>query len=271
MRLEVDVLPGLGLHQILAGDVGDVLLDLGGVTVTAAEGVGTEVVLRLGEELVEGGTAARAGEAALSVDHDGVLNDVAGLEHGLEAEGGGGGIAAGVGDELLALGQLAVHLGHTVDGVMGHLRIGVLVAVPLLPDLHIAEADVRADVDDAGAFGENDLRPLGDRAGGDLDHHDVALAGGLAHVLLGQIQDGLIIEAAQGRMMGGDGVAHAVGIENVDELAVGMVDHHAQHFAADIAGRTDAGIMDHGDSLLKNFLRFATTPSWACKPLRDSV
>ena len=154
---------------------------------------------------------------------------------------------------------------------MGHLGIGVLVAVPLLPDLHVAEADVRADVDDAGAFGENDLRPLGDRAGGDLDHHDVALAGGLAHVLLGQIQDGLIIEAAQGGMMGGDGVAHAVGIENVDELAVGMVDHHAQHFAADIAGRTDAGIMDHGDSLLKNFLRFATTPSWACKPLRDSV
>ena len=185
---------------------------------------------------------------------------MAGLEHGLEAEGGGGGIAAGVGDELLALGQLAVHLGHTVDGVMGHLGIGVLVAVPLLPDLHVAEADVRADVDDAGAFGENDLRPLGDRAGGDLDHHDV-----------GQVHDDLIIEAAQGGMMGGDGVAHAVGIENVDELAVGMVDHHAQHFAADIAGRTDAGIMDHGDSLLKNFLRFATTPSWACKPLRDSV
>ena len=77
VRLEVDVLPGLGLHQILAGDVGDVLLDLGGVAVTAAEGVGTEVVLRLGEELVEGGTAARAGEAALGVDHDGVLNDVA--------------------------------------------------------------------------------------------------------------------------------------------------------------------------------------------------
>lgn len=78
MRLEVDVLPGLGLHQILAGDVGNVLLDLGRVAVTAAEGVSAEVVLRLSEELVEGGTAACAGVAALGINDDGVVNDVTG-------------------------------------------------------------------------------------------------------------------------------------------------------------------------------------------------
>ena len=57
VRLEVDVLPGLGLHQILAGDVGNVLLDLGRVAVAAAEGGSAEVVLRLSGELVEGGPA----------------------------------------------------------------------------------------------------------------------------------------------------------------------------------------------------------------------
>ena len=114
MRLEVDVLPGLGLHQILAGDVGNVLLDLGRVAVAAAEGVGAEVVLRLSEELVEGGTAACAGVAALGINDDGIVNDVTGLEHGLEAEGGSSGIAAGVGDELLALGKVAHDLRDAV-------------------------------------------------------------------------------------------------------------------------------------------------------------
>ena len=102
-----------------------------------------------------------------------------------------------------------------------------------------------ADIDDGAVLSEHDLRPLGHVARGDLDHDNIALLRGLADVLLREVHDDLIIEAAQGGMMGGDGVAHTVGIENVDELAVGMVDHHAQHFAANITGSTDAGIMDH--------------------------
>ena len=46
-------------------------------------------------------------------------------------------------------------------------------------------------------------------------------------------------------MMRGDGIADTVGIEHVDKLSLVVVDHHAEHFAANITGSTDAGIMDH--------------------------
>ena len=137
-------------------------------SMAAAEGVSAEVVLRLSEELVEGGTAACAGVAALGIDDDGIVNDVTGLEHGLEAEGGSSGIAAGVGDELLALGKVAHDLRDAVNSVVGHLGVGVLLAVPLLPDVDIAEADVSADIDDGAVLSEHDLRPLGHVMGEDL-------------------------------------------------------------------------------------------------------
>ena len=168
-----------------------------------------------------------------------------GLEHGLEAEGGGGGIAAGVGDELLALGKVAHDLGDAINSVVGHLGVGVLLAVPLLPDVDVAEADVSADIDDGAVLSEHDLRPLGHVARGDLDHDNIALLRGLADVLFREVHDDLIIEAAQSGMMRGDGIANTVSIEHVDELTLVMVDHHAEHFAANITGSTDAGIMDH--------------------------
>jgi len=186
---------------------------------------------------------------------------MAGLEHGLKAEGGSGGIAAGVGDELLALGKITHDLGDAVNGLVGHLGVGVLLAVPLLPDVNVAEADIGADIDDGAVLGKDDLCPLGHVAGGDLDHHDVALLRGLADILLREVHDDLIIEAAQSGVMRGDGIAGAVSIEHVDKLALGMVDHHAEHFAANITGSTDAGIMNHVCFLLVkscNDLMFCT-------------
>jgi len=239
MRLEVDELPGLRLHQILAGDVGNVLLDLGRVAMAAAEGVGAEVVLRLGEQLVRRRTAARAGVAALGVDHDRVFNNVAGFQHRHEAQRGGGRIAAGVGDAALALGKVAHDLGDAVDSVVRHLGIRVLRAVPLLPHRHVAETDVRADVDDLLARAEDDLRPLGHLAGRNLNEDDVAVLGGLLHVLLRQVHDLLIIEPAQGGVVQRDGIAHAVGIQHVNELSLRVRDHHAKHLSADVADGAD--------------------------------
>ena len=239
MGLEVDVLPGLGLHQILAGEVGDVLLDLRGVAVAAAQGVGAEVVLGFGQDLVLGGTASGAGEAALGVHDDGIFHNVTGLQQGLQGDGGGGGIAAGVGDEALALGELAHDLGDAVDGVMGHLGIGMDLTVPLLPDLRVAETDVRADVDDLLAGGKDDLGPLGHGAGGDLDEDHVALGGGGPDVLLVDVEDGLVVEAAEVGVVDADLIADAVGVEDVDQLALGVGHHHAEQLAADVAHGAD--------------------------------
>ena len=105
--------------------------------------------------------------------------------------------------------------------------------------------DVSADIDDGAVLSEHDLRPLGHVARGDLDHDDIALLRGLADVLLREVHDDLIIEAAQSGMMRRDGIADTVGIEHVDKLSLVVVDHHAEHFAANITGSTDAGIMDH--------------------------
>ena len=245
MRLEVDVLPRLRLHQVFAGDVGDVLLDLRRVAMPAAERVGTEVVLRLGEQLVRRGAASRARVAALGVDDDRVLHDVPRLQHRHQPQRGRGRVAARVRDAALALGKVAHDLGDAVHGVMGHFGVRVLRAVPLLPHRHVAEADVRADVDDLLARGKHDLRPLRHLAGGDLDEHHVAVLGSLADVLLRQIHDLLIVEPAQRRMVQRDRVAHAVGVEHVDELALRVRDHHAQHFAANIADRADCRISYH--------------------------
>ena len=61
-----------------------------------------------------------------------------------------GRVAAGVGDDVGAGDLLAVELGQPVDGAREQLGLGVL-AVPLLVDGRVAQAEVGAQVDDLDA------------------------------------------------------------------------------------------------------------------------
>ena len=94
----------------------------------------------------------------LGVHDDGVLHHQPLLQGGVQAQSGGGGIAAGVGDQALAPGQIALDLGDAVDSLLGHLIVGVIQMVPLLPHLRVTEADIRAKVDELLSAGQDLLR-----------------------------------------------------------------------------------------------------------------
>ena len=245
MGLEVDELPGLRLHQILAGEVSDVLLDLRSMAVAAAQSIGTEAVAGLSQELVGGGTAAGAGVAALGVHDDGVLYHQALLQGGVQAQSGSGGIAAGVGDQALALGQIALDLGDAVDGLLGHLIVGVVQVVPLLPHLRVTETDVSAEVDELLAAGQDLLRNAAHGAGihGGKDY--VAVLHDLGDGLVVEGQDLLIIEAHQRGMLILDPAAGGEAVGQVGDLGLGMVHHKAEQFTTGIAGSTTDGKTDH--------------------------
>ena len=243
--LEVDELPGLGLHQVLAGDVGDVLLDLGGVAVGAAQGVGAEAVAGLSQELVGGGTAAGAGVAALGVHDDGVVHHHALLQDGVQAQSGGGGVAAGVGDEALALGQIPLDLGDAVHGLLGHLIVGVVQVVPLLPNLRVTEPDVGAEVDELLAARQH---LLGNAAHGARVHcgkHDVAVLDDHIHGLVVQGQDLLVIETSQSGVLVLDLSAGGEAISQVGHLSFRVVHHKTEQLTTGIAGGTTDGKTDH--------------------------
>ena len=103
------------------------------------------------------------------------------------------------------------------------------------------------DVDDLLAGSQDDLRPLGNAAGGNLHKDHVAGLGGGADVLLVDVEDRLIIEAAQVGMMVTDLVADAEGVEHVDQLPLGVAHHHAEQLAADVAHGANARITNHSE------------------------
>ena len=243
--LEVDVLPGLGLHQVLAGDVGDVLLDLRGVAVGAAQGVGAEAVAGLSQELVGGGTAAGAGVAALGVHDDGVVHHHALLQDGVQAQSGGGGVAAGVGDEALALGQIPLDLGDAVHGLLGHLIVGVVQMVPLLPHLRVTEPDVGAEVDELLAARQH---LLGNAAHGARVHRGkdhVAVLDDHIQGLVVHGQDLLVIEPSQSGVLVLNLAAGGKAIGQVGHLSLRVVHHKAEQLTTGIAGGTTDGKTDH--------------------------
>ena len=89
MRRELD---------LVGGEV-ELLEQLAGVAV-AEDGVGGEVVGRVHEVRLGGGSFARAADAGLRVGDDAVVEvEQAGADERREREDDGGGVAAGVGDE----------------------------------------------------------------------------------------------------------------------------------------------------------------------------
>ena len=243
--LEVDELPGLGLHQVFPRDVGDVLLDLRGVAVAAAQGVGAEAVAGLGQQLVGGGPAAGPGEAALGVYDDGVLHHHALLQDGHQAQGGGGGVAAGVGDQAGALGQVAHDLGDAVDGVLGHLMVGVLQVIPLLPGLGVAEADVGAEVDELFAAGQHLSGDAGHGARVHRGEDHVAVPHD--HIQGGVVQGEnlLVVEAHQSGVLILNLAPGSEAVGQVGHLGLRVVHHQAEKLTQGIAGSAANRKTDH--------------------------
>ena len=204
----------------------------------AAQSVSAEVIGGLGEQLVGSGTTAGAGVAALGVHDDGILNHQAFLQHGVQTQSGGGGIAAGVGDEALALGQVALDLGDAVDGLLGHLIVGVLQVIPLLPGLGVPEADVGAEVDELLAGGQNLLGDAAHGAGVNGGEDHVAVLHDHVQSLIIEGEDLLVIEAHQSSVLILDLPAGGEAIGQMGNLCLGMVHHHTQQFTTGIAGST---------------------------------
>ena len=133
-----------------AVDAAEVLDDLGGVPVGAADAVGAGVAHHLAAEQVRlGGLAGAAG--AGGGDHGDVGLDEAGGERRDDRERRDGRVAAGDGDPPRAAEQVALagQLGEAVGP-----RAGVLAAVERLPLRRVGEPEVGAAVDDDGVVAE---------------------------------------------------------------------------------------------------------------------
>ena len=123
---------------------GQLLLDLGRVTM-ARNPVCVHVLVRGHEVGLLGRGAAGAGYAGLCIDHD--IGDQFGARERSEREQRRRRIAAWIGHQVCPREHVPVELGQPVDGIVEQLRREVL-AVPLAVDRGIAQAEVRAQVDD---------------------------------------------------------------------------------------------------------------------------
>src|SRR5262249_30189237 len=122
-----------------AGGAADDLFDFGRVAV-AANIVGRDAFIAFREMPNQLGHSARPGHAAFAVDDDvGWLNE-AGLHERGERQDGGGGVAAGVGDELGAGDLFAEEFGQAVNDFAEALGVGMLVPVPLFEGRRVIEA-----------------------------------------------------------------------------------------------------------------------------------
>ena len=140
------------------GQGAEVLHDLGGVAVDAADAVGADVAHDLAAEQVRLEGLAGARGAAGRDDHDvGGVDEPGGDGRG-EGQGGDGRVAAGDGDAPRARedGALVAELGQAVGP-----GAGVLAAVELLPHVGVGEPEVGAAVDHHGVVAQ-----LGGEGGG---------------------------------------------------------------------------------------------------------
>ena len=195
--------------------------------------VGREVLGRFAEVSLEGGLAAGAGDAGLGVADDagGEIEDP-GLDEGTESEIGGGGVAAGIGDEAGAADLVAVELGKTVDGGGEQVRGDGRFFIPALVDIGSAEAEGTGEVDDAEAGVEEgggqidgDFVRSGEEDGGEL----VARGGGGS----GFEAEGAGVSARAGTVSGVRAMVEQ------DGFAIGMVREKADEFGPGVAAKAD--------------------------------
>ena len=149
--------------DLFAAGVGEDLFDFGGVSMVA-DAVGGDAFVALGVVNRQLRFAACAGDAGLGVDDDVLGFDIATSQQRGQTEDGGTGVAAGVGDEVMAGDLLGPEFRESVDGGTEASRVGVDVAVPGFVDAGVSESVVGTQVDDFHAEGQQ----LGDdfHAGG---------------------------------------------------------------------------------------------------------
>ena len=116
----------------------------------SVDSVGEHVLVHLGEVRRHAQATPRTGHAGLAVDHD-LLADEALLDHRRKREQRGGGVAAGVRDELCGGDALPVQLREAVDGRLEEVGRGVLRTVPERVLVRVVQAEVGGDVYDLHA------------------------------------------------------------------------------------------------------------------------
>ena len=239
MRGEVD-------DDVLAGGLGDLLLDLRRMAVLA-DRVGRQALAGLGEEEVLLEAAAGAGDAGLGVDDDVADVDLAARRERQQREQRRGRVAAGAGDEPRVADGGAVVLGEPVDRLGLKVHRLVLVAVPGLVGLGVAEPEVGRHVD------ELDLRVLRKHRPGDLLRGAVGQAAedGVDAAPVGVLDGGEArqLDEAEMREDLGHGLAGmGVGGERRD-LHLRMEEGEADEVGARVAGgaqHADPDLVVHG-------------------------
>ena len=131
-----------------------ILKDFGDVAVVE-ERVGREVFGDLAEGGLLAGLTASAGDATLGIaNYTGVEMDGTGVDERPDRQIGGGGVAAGVGNEAGVLDGVAIELGQTVGGFLKKGRGGVRFFVPAGVVFGSAEAESAGQIDDLGSGGK---------------------------------------------------------------------------------------------------------------------
>ena len=98
----------------------------------AANAIGGNAAIELGEEHFLFGAATRTGNARHGSNHDVIRCNHFFFDEGNERQQRTGGVAAGVGDEARLRDGLARELGEAIDGLLLELLGLVLAAVPFL-------------------------------------------------------------------------------------------------------------------------------------------
>ena len=148
-----------GDFDVLAAELGERLLDLGGVAVRC-DLVGMEALVELGEMTALRGLSSGARHAALAVADDALCGNQSLCNRGSDRKRRAGGVAAGVRNQLLALDVLSEKLGQTVDALLVQRFIKEGAAVPFGVLVLALEAEVRAEVDERLACGDALFRKL---------------------------------------------------------------------------------------------------------------
>ena len=254
-RKSTATMPGLALgsRPAIAGDPGELLLDLGDVPMTA-DAVRLHALVHLPEHEVRLGLAPGARDAALGVD-DEVL-DEPGARQRREREERRGRIAARRADDADRRVDerrqlLAMELRQTVDRVLEEVGARMLEAVPARVVGRVAQSEVGALVDDR--------RARGDEVGDELRRG--AVREGEEDRVRGR-QLGVDVEIERRR----DGRGRrAIGSwsrprpDEPDQLDVRVPRQQPNQLAADVAGRPDDPDADH-----------ARRPRRAPRPARKS-
>lgn len=233
-----------------AGDEGEGLFDLGLVPVTADQAVGEVGLVLVWEVQQVAWGLACAGGAAGGIDDDGGLFDEAVGQQRRDAECGGGGIAAGVGDEHGPGEMVSIEFGEAVDGFVEVVGVVVWGLVDLFVEFGVGEPVVGGEVDDPQA-GVEELWRVGHRgAVREREEDDVGGVGDGGRVD-GSAQGEVFIDPAE---QGGEGLADvgqlvAVAGE-VGELGLGVAQQQIDQVEACVTGGPDDSGSDRHSSLL---------------------